>query len=254
MSFITNGKAHEHVISDLALQPQELAAGNTTGPWFGFKVGDSAKFIGYAGAMAAAETVEFRLQQASDEEGTGVKAVSVGESARINAVTTITANTRVIEATLTCAAVVRTNTVTIVDAQGNTTTLTGRHATPGTNEFLCEVNDNADAAALAAAINAYVPNVNAVADLAVVTVRSVDETKTALTVSSVGGTITVATTLAACTIEVNEAQLDTGNDFRFVALRADTGAHDIEVSGALERVARRKPAADCMSAIVHEDA
>ena len=256
MGFLTSGKIVEHMISGNALAPQTLATTNTTGPWYGFKKGTSLKFTGLLGAAAATNTVVFRLQQATDEEGAGAKEVSVAQGATINTSATITANTLVSAVTLTLATVLDTHAVTIVDNKGNTTILTGTDTGPaGVNEFLCEVSDNADAAALAAAINLYVPNVIATVNAAVVTVWGTEDSGAAITVTnSTGATITVATLRAACLIEVSEAQLDTDNDFRYVALYADTGAHTLPVAGTVERVARNKPHTQPMASVIHEDA
>jgi hypothetical protein len=215
------------------------------------------KFMGLVGAMAATETIVFNLQQATDIAGTGSKAVAVAQDATINATATITANTNVIAATITADAVVATNAVTIADSLGNSTTLTAVEApaVPGAGEFLADpADDTATATALAAAINAQVDNVVATSAAAVVTVVSQDPSGAALTITFTAVRLVTATVAAACIIEVNEAQLDHANDFKFVALRALTTANLAGIGGTLERVAKQKRHDQHMAAIVHADA
>ena len=256
MGFLTSGKIHEHTLSNIALFPRALNNTNVTGPWHSFERAEkSMKFIGMVGAMAATETIIFQLQQATDLAGTGAKEVSVGEDALFNSATTITANTRILAGTVTCDAVVATNELTIADTAGNSTTITAVEApaTPGAGEYLADpAGDTATATALAAAINAQVPNVLATSAAAVVTVVSLDPEAAALTLTGTAVRYVLATLAAACIIEIEESQLDHANDFRFVALRAQTAANLASIAGALERAPKYRVHRQPVSAITHE--
>ena len=242
----TSGRLNQHAKSEVAICPRPLDNTNTTGLYFGFQKTPRLKFIGAVGAMAAGETISFRLQQATDQDGITTKEVSVAEDAAFNSTTTITANTNVGQVTLTCVTVLATHAIVL-----NGVTLTAVAADPGAYEFDQRGNDNADAADLARAINAWVPGLFArnVANAVIVEPR--DPSGLPITVEqTVGATITCATTHAHCIIEVAESDLDRAGGFNYVALRAVTTDTLAGICGTLERIPNTLPATMPVSAIV----
>lgn len=165
------------------------------------------------GAMAASATLIGQVYQATDSAGTGSKVVT-------NATCTITANTKVKEATVTLASCVATETVVI-----NGLTFTAAAATDVTaREFKVGVSDTADAAELVTCINdaTYgVPGLFAESALGVVTLRADEPGDQYITV--VGDThATAATVMADALIEIEADMLDTANSFDHVAILLTT--------------------------------
>jgi hypothetical protein len=168
------------------------------------------------GAMAASATVAGQVYQATDSAGTGSKVVT-------NATCTITANTKVKEATVTLATCTAAETVVI---NGLTFTAHASTTTVADREFSIGGDDTADAAALVTCINdaTYgVPGVFASSALGVVTLRATEPGDQYITV--VGDTnATAATVMADALIEIEADMLDTANSFDHVALLLTTSA------------------------------
>ena len=245
----TSGRLFQHMKPDTALFPHSLAAGLANGRYFSFSKTPKLMFIGQVGALTAGDTVVFSLLQATSRVGADAKAVSVADDATFNSTHTITANTNVGGATLTCVTAVATDTVTI-----NGITITGVAADPGDFEFDTRGNDNANAADIVRAITAHVPGVLATAAANVVTVIALDPSGAPITVATAGGTITPATLDAACVVEVEEHDLDRANGFAWVALQADTGAGTHVVSGSLIRVPDDLPPRLAVSGTTYNEA
>ncbi|MGD9211244.1 MAG: hypothetical protein PVI90_10735 [Desulfobacteraceae bacterium] len=177
--------------------------------------GRRVAFVFSIGAMAASATLVGQLYQATDAAGTSAKVVT-------NATCTITANTKVKEATVTLASCVATETVVI-----NGLTFTAAAATDKTaREFKVGVSDTADAAELVTCINdtTYgVPGLFAESALGVVSLRASEPGDQYITV--VGDThATAATVMADAVIEIEADMLDIENDFDHVAILLTTSA------------------------------
>lgn len=198
----------------VGLAPQTLNNTNATGAYtpYGSRRKIRAWMVG--GAMAATKTTTVELVQATDGDGTDVKAV-VGASA------IITANARVARATVALAAVGAGDIVTV-----NGVSFTKAAATDASSrEF-------ADAAGLEACVeNATygVPGVQASVATTTVTLYADPAGDTTLTVSAtnVGGTVTVATVEAQAYVELDVAHLDLANSFTHVAAKVTTTANTV---------------------------
>jgi hypothetical protein len=197
---------------------QALNNTNVTSRWFNARTYRSAVVIATALAMAASTTFKAELLQATDDSGTGSKAITGAEK-------TITANTLVTRMTITLATFLATGTITInglvFTAHATTTTVANR-------EFSIAGTDTADAAALVTCINdaTYgVPGVTASNAAGVVTLIASDGY--AITVASTpdDATVVKATVEAGVLIDVNTESLDTANGFGFVAVKLTTTAN-----------------------------
>jgi len=183
---------------DIALTAQSLN-GAGTGQYFNMKKCRKALFVWEVGAMAAAATSAAQVMEAQDAAATGAQALT-GLTA------TITANTLVAEMTLTLATVLVGDTVTI-----NGLTYTAAAAADLPNRVFDQSGtDTQDAASLVLAINhatAGVPGVTATNAAGVVTLVATEPGEVAITATSVGGTITIATLRAIGYVEVDHTMM-----------------------------------------------
>lgn len=203
----------EDIKLDIALVPQSLN-GAGTGPYYKLDKYRKALFAVELGAMAAGATSAIQVMQAQDAAGTGAKAIT-------NNAATITANTKVSAATITCTSVVATDAVVI---NGLTYTAAAAADLPK-RVFAVGQDDTECAASLAAAINhstAGVPGVTATSSLGVVTLVADDETT--ITMSTEDATMTLATTRALGFVECDASFLDDANGFGYVAVRVTNSA------------------------------
>lgn len=181
-----------------------------------FDIRKSGKFVAIAGAlvMAATKTFKIELLQASDSAGTGAKGIPT--TAAQAATKTVTANTEVNKATIALVSVANTDVVTV-----NGIDFTKAASTDATaREF-------ADAAGLVTCVNhaTYgVAGVTASAASTTVTVVAHDGYTVTVEKTENAGTITLATVEAAAVVEASIEDLDTENDFFYVAAKITTTA------------------------------
>jgi len=188
----------ERLKVDTAIVPENLT-GLATSPYYNMKKCRKALFVVEVGAMAAAATCIMAAWEARDAGATGAQAI-----AAITA--TITANTGVAEATVTCVTTAVGNTLTV-----NGLTFTAAAAADLPNRVWDQSGDDtADAASLVLALNhvtAGVPGVTATSALGVVTLVATEPGETAITISRVGAPLTLATTRAIGYLEIDGAQM-----------------------------------------------
>lgn len=190
----------ERLKVDTQLVSQSLN-GASTAIYFNMKKYRKALFVWEIGAMAAAATSIGAAWEAQDDAGTLAQAL-----AAITA--TITANTKVAEATLTLLAVAALDVVTInglvFTAHATTTTVANR-------EFdISGGTDTLDAVELAVCINdpVYgVPGVTATPAVAVITLDATELGEMDITVTLPSATITVATIRAIGYLEVDHTMM-----------------------------------------------
>lgn len=219
-------KVQEQVKLDVGLKPISLASTSGTGKYYKLADYRNISFVILAAAIAATKTVVAKVVQAVDEAGTSSKDIS-------SATKTITANTNIIEGTIALASVANTDVVTV-----NGISFTKAAATAAASrEF-------ADAAGLVTCVNDAdygVENVFATVNTTTVTVRSMDG-KADITLGKTenAGTITLATTEALATIEVDQDDLDLANSFSHAALTVTTNATIIVAATAVRGNSRRE--------------
>lgn len=201
---------------DIALKPQALNNTNATGRYFDMQMFRKALFWLTGGAMAATKTTKIEILQAKDLEGTGAKAVTGAEA-------TITANTAVTEATLTCANVQATEGVTIngVEFVAEAAEDLPNHVfTVGTDDTTC-------AASLVKAINVADLGITATSALGVVTLKVTNPGETTITIADADATITAATTEAQAYVEVDVGSLDLAEGYEYIAAKVTTTANTV---------------------------
>lgn len=204
-------RAHEEHRPINVLPPQALNNTNTTSGYLkadGFPI----DFLLFVSPMAATKTAKIELYQATDRDGTGAKLITDQDA-------TITANTAVDAATVDLTAVGTGDTVAV-----NGTTFTKAGST------VVASRTYADAAGLVTCINdeTYgVEGVTASANGAVVTVKSTDPGRYAVTMvgGNVGGTVVVATLSATALVSLDTDAMDTNNDFAWIAGKVTTTAN-----------------------------
>lgn len=201
---------------DIALTSANLN-GASTGAYYKLDKYGKALFVVEIGAMAAAATSALQVMQATNAAAGGpAKAIT-------NNTATITANTGVAAATLTCAAVNVGDTCVI-----NGLTFTAAAAADLPNRVFSQSGDDtADAASLVAAINhatAGVPGVTASSALGVVTLVATEPGENNITVVGTAIRLVAATLRAVAYVECDASFLDTANNFTHVALRVTNSA------------------------------
>lgn len=218
---------------DIGLVPQALNNTNATGSCYRIDMFRKALFCLIGGAMAAGKTTKIEVLQAKDAAGTDAKAIDGAEA-------TITANTAVTEATLTCASVIATNAVTV-----NGLTFTAGAAEDLANRiFAVGADDTACAASLVKAINhssAGVPGVTASSALGVVTLKATNPGEETITIKDPAATITPATTKAQAYVEIDVGSLDHANDFEYLAAKVTTTANTVAGVVAVQGDGRFEP-------------
>lgn len=222
---------------DAALTPQAINNTNVTGLWFHVSNFRFLLALLFVGAMAATKTAKLEFLQAKDASGTDSKSVDGAEA-------TVTANTKVNEATLTIATAVAGNKVTI---NGVVFTAIANGGTPvkANHEWAVGSTDAESASALAAAINdpTYgIPGVIASAGSAVVTLKAANgEADTVITITDAAGTITAATTKASALVEFEVGHLDLDNGFEYVAIKFTTTANTVASATLVRGIPRFQP-------------
>jgi hypothetical protein len=208
---------------DVGLAPQALNNTAATGRYYHMAHWRRVLAVLTGGAMAAGKTTKIELVQAKDVAGTGSKGVPT--DAGQTAIATVTANTKVTAATLTCATVLATEAVTINGLKF----VAAAQADLPNRVFTVGVDDTTCAASLVLAINhatAGVPGLKATSALGVVTLIATDPGETTITITDpAANTITPATTQAIAYVELDVAQLDKG--FDFVAAKVTTSANSV---------------------------
>lgn len=187
-----------------------------------------ALFVVGVGAMAAGNTAIMQTLRATDKAGTGVDVIT-------NNAATITANTNVQAATITCDAVVATNEVVI-----NGVTFEGVAAAPTGTQFIQDAANNTTTATnLAAAINAFFgTDIVATSAAAVVTMEA-DEDAATITVTGTATRFVIATLKAVGLVELDESFLTNG--FTHASVRITTNAALGVTAGIVRGSARYNP-------------
>lgn len=185
---------------------------NVTGKYFDMRKVRNLTGILAVLTMAATKTAKLEFLQAKDASGTDAKGIPT--TAGQEATKTVTANTSVIEATAEISSIANTDIVTV---NGVDFTKADAEDTDA-NEF-----DDGDS--LAAQINSDVPGVTASFDTNTLTVVADDGYTVTLEKTENSGTITLATVEAVLAVDVNLADLDTDNDFFYVAPKVTTTAN-----------------------------
>jgi hypothetical protein len=196
---------------DIAVPPASLN-GNTTGKYFPLKYYGRAIALLEVGAMAATKTAKLEFLQAKDASGTDAKGIPT--TAGQEATKTVTANTSVIEATADISSIANTDVVTV----------NGVDFTKAASEDT-DANEFDDGDSLASQINSDVPGVTASFDTNTLTVVADDGYTVTLEKTENSGTITLATVEAIVAVDVNLEDLDTDNDFFYVAPKVTTTAN-----------------------------
>lgn len=202
-------RIHEEIKIDFPLPPQALNNSNATGRYFKLDKFREACFVLSVKSMAATKTAKIEVYEASDLDGTDAALVTDGDA-------TITANTLVTEATVTCASVISTD-VLVVNGVSLTVVASGGNA----DDLSVTVGgtDTAMAAAFAAAINNSdygIDGVTASSSSGVLTIKSTTGEQ-AVTVSTPDATMTLATVSAFAYVDLKGADLSIDDDLIFVA-------------------------------------
>lgn len=223
-------RLYEDFKIDVGLSSRALNNTNATGRYFPMAGFMRAIAILNGGAMAATKTTKIELLQATDELGSGSKAITGAEA-------TVTANAAVTEATLALSSVQAADSVTI---NGITFTAHATVTTKASRQFSISGNDTADGDELAACINdpTYgVPGVYAVNSSGTITLRGKSGAAT-ITVTNPAGTITAATTVGQAYVEIENFNLDHANGFKYVAVKVTTTANSNAAASLLRGYAR----------------
>jgi len=202
----------ETLLVDLGLVPQAINNNNVTGRYFDVRRHPHMMAICNGGALAAAATTKLEFLQATDIGGTGAKATTVANAA------TATSGTKDLVATIALAAsdtgdVVTINGVAFTDAASNDT---------AAGEFA-----NAAGLVLCIAASSISNQVISTAAGTTVTVTAYDGYTVTVTKTQVAGDITLATTQHSVIVEIDEEDLDTEDDFYFVAPKVTTTGNGI---------------------------
>lgn len=226
-------RLHNSSQMSIGLVPQALNNSNVTGRYYLCNQGRRLRAWLLGGAMAITKTSKVELLQATDNAGTGAKAITGADA-------TITANALVTEATVDLTSTGAADLVTI----------NGIVFTQGTFDIPTRVF--ATAANLVTIINDAqygVPGVFASAAGAVVTCRAEPAGEVAVTMvgTDVGGTVVVATTKAQAFVDADVGNLDLANDFVYVAAKVTTTANTI-VAVALDIYPTRYDKAEAVGA------
>jgi hypothetical protein len=209
-------KLSEEAKFDIGLTPQTLNNSNATGAWYQMRDFRRALAVLHAGAAAATKTSKIEFVQAKDASGTDAKAFSPAVE------TTVTANSEVVELTITLATVLATEAVTV---NGVTFTAHASATTAANREFSISGNDAADATELANLINNADYGVAGVIASVVsnaITLKAKRPGEKLVSASSAASTFTIATTKHQASVECSHFDLDSGNGFEWVAARVTT--------------------------------
>lgn len=205
---------------DVGLAAQSSLNGAATGAYYLMADYRRAVAVLHVGAMAAGKTAKIEVLQAIDAAGTSAATIPPAPAAA-EAEATITANTKVTAAKVTCAAVQAADKITV-----NGVEMTAAAAADHTsNEFKADGTDNTETATgLAAAIKACVPGITASANQAVVTIESAVPGEELITITDAAATMTPATLSAQATVEVDVSKLAHKDGYGYVATRVTTTA------------------------------
>lgn len=184
---------------------------NVTGKYFDMRKVRNLTGILTVLTMAATKTAQLEFLQAKDASGTDAKGIPT--TAGQEATKTVTANTEVIEATADITSIANTDVITV---NGVDFTKAAAEDTAA-NEF-----DDGDS--LASQINSDVEGVTASFDTNTLTVVADDGYTVTIEKTESSGTITLATVEAILVVDVNLEDLDTDNDFFYVAPKVTTTA------------------------------
>jgi hypothetical protein len=219
---------------------QALNNTNVTGRYFDIRKWRRVTAILTVLSMAATKTAKIELVQDKDGDGGDVKAITGAEK-------TVTANTSVVEATVTLSTFLESGTITIngvtFTAHADTTTVANR-------EFAIDGNDTADAAALVTCINdaTYgVTGVTASSNAGVVTLVADDGYTITVSSTPDDATCVKATVEAIAEVDISVEDVDTANGFHMVAPKVTTTANATAVSVVLIKGEAYHSAVDAIS-------
>jgi hypothetical protein len=234
-------RATEQVKVDMAIEPQEVAfITPVVGDYFPMKDYGEAAFVVTSEALGTGESVVCQVMQATDRDGSNAE-ILVGAAA------TIDGDELQPEWTFDLDTVLDGEQVTIVDSLGNTTVLTGvDSATPGDNQFRCEVGNNEDAAAFAEAVNRYVPGAraaNPAAPSTDVILSAQEPGERVFTVTAAATFQLLVSGVAAGAVAINSEWLGThagtGLPHTHVAIRTTTVGANLDCSAVIVRTKPR---------------
>lgn len=191
---------------------QALNNTNATGKYFDMREWRNFTGVLVVLSMAATKTAKLEFLQATDSSGTGAKGIPSDTDQE--ATKTVTANTSVIEATAEISSIANTDVITV---NGTAFTKAAAEDTDA-NEF-----DDGDS--LASQINSDVTGVTASFDTNTLTVVADDGYTVTISKTENSGTITLATVEAIVAVDVNLNDLDTDDDFFYVAPKVTTTAN-----------------------------
>ena len=204
---------------DIGLTPQTVNNTNVTGRYLSLAKYRDVLCVLHVSSMAVSKTAKIELLQATDRDGTSAKSISDSEA-------TITANALVYKATVVCSSVIATDTLTI---NGITYTVVASGATLADGEVNVGGTDAAMAEAFAAAINDSdygILGVTASANAGTLTLESTDG-ETAVTLSTPDSTMTLATSEAWAYVNLQSDQLDSENDFLYIAPKVTVTSNSV---------------------------
>lgn len=222
-------RINEDVKLDIALVSQALNNTNVTGQYLSMKDYRSACFLLNGGALAATKTTKLEILQATDNEGSDAKVFD--STAADNAEKTVTANAYDVASLIALASVANTDVVTINGVDFTKAASTDASA----NEF-------ADAAGLVTCVNAYFDDLFASASTTNVTIIALDgKSDVTITKTENAGTITLSTVQHQIYVEIKASDLDTDNDFLWVAPKVTTTGDTVVSVAALRGNSRFTP-------------
>ncbi|HUX12711.1 MAG TPA: hypothetical protein VMW87_06760 [Spirochaetia bacterium] len=196
---------------DVALVAQALDNTNATGRYFSMDGAGQVAVVMVGGALAATKVTTVKFVEAKDEAGTDAADIA-------GAAAVVTANAKVVEATIALATVANTDVAVV-----NGTEFTKAAATD------VEAKEFADAAGLAQCINSvFADELVATVNATTVTVRSksgkddvtLDKTENA-------GTITLATTVHVAVVEIKASSLSRDDGFTHIAVNIATTGNSV---------------------------
>lgn len=195
------------------MAPTSITNSNATGTYVDVRRLYRLTAILGCGAMAALKTTKLELMQAKDAAATSAEAIATYTA-------TITANTKVKQATVALASVGTGDTVTVTTYQGATQIDTATY-TKGSSDTTAIFTN---AAGLEAAIIATITGATAADNSTNVIVTALDGYTVTVTSTDVGGAITVATNQATVAIEIPESAIDFDEGFTHIAPKVTSTA------------------------------
>ena len=196
------------------MAPTSITNSNVTGTYVDVRRLYRLTAILGCGAMAANKTTKLELMQAKDEDAGSAEAIATYTA-------TITANTKVKQATVALASVDTGDTVTVTTYQGTTQIDTATFTKGDADAGLGFTN----AAGLEAAINANITGVLAADSTTNVIVTALDGYTVTVASTDAVGSVTVATNEGIVAIDIPEDAIDFDEGFTHIAPKVTSTAN-----------------------------